>query len=389
MKKRKKQIMTLVLTAGLLTGTTVCFGENLNEKTQQAQQERAELRKQLEEVEHLLDELSASKNTLEGTVEELDQMGSRVGYAISQLQGRIDEQQNKIDRTQEKLEAAQTLESEEYENMKQHIRFMYENGGSRSYIDMLLRSGGMTDFLNRAQYISQIMDYDSQVVSDYQKSVKKIKKLKKTLDDEQNELLVLQEEQQQQQQGMDKLNAKKQEELQVVEGSITDAQALADYYEAELRAQEAVLAQIRQLSASEVFMGTQLSTAGLIWPCPAGTRVSSDYGPRTAPTAGASTFHRGIDIPATQGSDILAAADGVVSYVGYEANGGGNYCIVNHGTISTVYMHASAICVQAGQEVFQGDVIAKVGSTGISTGPHLHFAISVDGEYVNPWTYLS
>ena len=388
MKKTRKQIMALVLTAGLLNGAAVCPGQDAKEEVQQAYQERDALKKQLEEVDRLLNELTDSKKTLEGTVGELDQMGSRVEYAISQRQEKIEGQQKKIDQIQSKLKAAQTREAEEYENMKKHICFMYENGGSRSYINLLLRSDGMTDFLNRAQYISQIMEYDSQVVSAYQKSVKKIEQLKKTLDEDKKELVALQEEQQQQQQGMEKLNAKKQEELHVVEGSITDAQALAEYYEAELRAQEAVLAQINRQTASGRFVGAQLSSAGLIWPCPAGNRVSSDYGPRTAPTAGASTFHRGIDIPASQGADILAAADGMVSYVGYEENGGGNYCIVNHGTISTVYMHASAICVQPGQEVIQGEVIAKVGSTGIATGPHLHFAISVDGEYVNPWTYL-
>ena len=126
-----------------------------------------------------------------------------------------------------------------------------------------------------------------------------------------------------------------------------------------------------------------------LWPCPASTRITSDYGNRQSPTAGASSNHKGIDIGAPYGSDIVAAADGEVIFSGY-SNGGGNYIMIDHGgSLYTVYMHASSLCVSKGEKVTRGQTVAKVGSTGISTGNHLHFGVSLNGAYVSPWNYLS
>ena len=125
-----------------------------------------------------------------------------------------------------------------------------------------------------------------------------------------------------------------------------------------------------------------------MWPCPSSKRVTSDYGPRTSPTNGASSNHKGIDIGAAYGADIVAADGGTVLVATYSSSGG-NYVIIDHGGgLCTVYMHASSLTVSAGQTVSKGQVIAKVGSTGISTGNHLHFGVSVNGVYVNPWNYL-
>ncbi len=126
----------------------------------------------------------------------------------------------------------------------------------------------------------------------------------------------------------------------------------------------------------------------MIWPCTSRT-ISSYYGTRTSPTAGASTNHKGIDISASSGSAIYAAASGTVTTAGYSSSQG-NYIVISHGSgVSTVYMHCSALYVSAGDSVTSGQTIAAVGSTGISTGPHLHFGVMVDGSYVNPLTYVS
>ena len=124
------------------------------------------------------------------------------------------------------------------------------------------------------------------------------------------------------------------------------------------------------------------------WPVPSSYRVTSDYGPRVSPTAGASSNHKGIDIGAPYGSNIVAAADGKVTTVKYSSSAG-NYVMLSHGGgLYTVYMHCSSTAVTVGQEVAAGDVIAYVGSTGISTGNHLHFGVSLNGSYVSPWNYL-
>lgn len=142
--------------------------------------------------------------------------------------------------------------------------------------------------------------------------------------------------------------------------------------------------------------GNEKGSGNFIWPLPGSTRISSNFGPRKAPTPGASTFHRGLDIPASKGTKVIAADSGkvVVAKTGY--NGGrGNYVVIDHGNgIGTLYQHLNKYIVTVGQSVKQGDKIAEVGNSGIGTGPHLHFEVHKDfsgtkGTPVNPLNYVS
>ena len=123
-------------------------------------------------------------------------------------------------------------------------------------------------------------------------------------------------------------------------------------------------------------------------PCPGGY-ISSGFGYRTQPIAGASTNHKGIDFAAATGTPIYAAAAGTVISAGY-AGKAGNLLVVSHGNgLLTYYMHCNAIYVSAGQKVSRGQNVAAVGTTGNSTGPHLHFGVIVNGSYVNPLGYVN
>ena len=164
-------------------------------------------------------------------------------------------------------------------------------------------------------------------------------------------------------------------------------------YEKQLAEQEKLLEQIENQIAAAAAAAASADdgdggASGFLWPCPASHRITSSFGPRTAPVAGASTYHKGIDIGASSGSAIVASAGGRVTTATYSSSAG-NYVVVSHGNgISTVYMHASALYVSVGDVVSQGDTIAAVGSTGYSTGPHLHFGVIVNGSYVNPLNYV-
>ena len=130
------------------------------------------------------------------------------------------------------------------------------------------------------------------------------------------------------------------------------------------------------------------SGGSYMWPATQGSRISSYFGPRSSPTAGASSNHKGIDIPCPTGSDIVASAAGTVVVSQYSSSAG-YYIMIDHGNgVSTVYMHNSQLVVSVGQSVEQGQVIAKAGSTGYSTGSHCHFGVMINGSYVNPLDYL-
>ncbi len=141
--------------------------------------------------------------------------------------------------------------------------------------------------------------------------------------------------------------------------------------------------------AGQTYTVKDLGNISFKWPCPSSSRITSNFGDRESPTEGASSNHKGMDIGASTGADIIAAADGEVVIATYSYSAG-NYIMIDHGGgVSTVYMHCSQLLVSKGAKVKQGQVIAKVGSTGYSTGPHLHFGIRSGGTYVNPRNYVS
>ena len=128
-----------------------------------------------------------------------------------------------------------------------------------------------------------------------------------------------------------------------------------------------------------------------VWPCPGNTRISSDYGYRESPTAGASSNHKGIDIAANYGQKVVSFSNGTVIAYGYNSTMG-NYVKIRHNDqLTSVYMHMSsfATSMRTGKTVSAGETIGYVGATGVATGPHLHFAVMVNGDYVSPWNYLT
>ncbi|MGL5330775.1 MAG: M23 family metallopeptidase, partial [Peptostreptococcaceae bacterium] len=142
-----------------------------------------------------------------------------------------------------------------------------------------------------------------------------------------------------------------------------------------------------QESSSSSSSTNQVVTSGS-WPVPGYSRVSSPYGNRIHPVLGTTKFHTGIDIPAPKGAPVTAYDSGTVIYSGVQGSYGNTVMIKHSGGKVTLYAHNSSLNVSVGQKVQKGQVIAKIGSTGRSTGPHLHFEVRVNGRHVNPMSYL-
>ena len=293
------------------------------------------------------------------------------------------------------------MENSQYESMKLRIRYMYERGET-SFLNMLMESRNISDMLNRAEYISQISSYDRQKLTEYAEEKERIADQEAKLEEERGQLLSLQEATEAKQASVEKLMEEKTAELANYEGQIASAEGQLSDYEKDIQAQEdkikAIEAEIRKKeeeakkqaeAAGQTYTPVNLGNISFIWPCPSSSRITSQFGDRSAPTEGASTDHKGIDIGASTGSDIVAAASGTVIISTYSVSAG-NYIMIDHGGgVFTVYMHCSQLLASVGDKVSQGQVIAKVGSTGYSTGPHLHFGIRSGGAYVNPLKYVS
>lgn len=359
------------------------------------------LEEEKKKTEETIQGLEKLKADTESYVKELDGELARLDDELSSLDSRITDKEADIEETKAQLEEAKKTEEEQYASMKLRIKYMYEKGDT-SYLDLLLESGSMSEMLNRAEYIQQISSYDRKKLTEYGEIKEKIADDEEKLEAEHEELLTLQEQTKAKQDSVEKLVGEKSRELQKYQNQIAANESQLASYQADIEAQENRIQQIeaelkrqeeearkKAQEKGEEYKTVSIGNISFIWPCPSSSRITSGFGGRSSPTEGASSNHKGIDIGASSGSDIVAAADGTVTISTYSYSAG-NYIMINHGGgVSTVYMHCSKLLVSVGETVKKGQVIAKVGSTGYSTGPHLHFGVRVNGAYVNPSQYVS
>lgn len=388
--------LILVLAAGIPIQASSASTEKVTEDAaptkslQEAQDEKAQLEKALKEAQSTIEDLRDSKGDIESKVTELNQQLIDISARITDLENQLTAKSEDIQETKDELAGAKEREAQQYADMKVRIQFMYENGQT-SYLEALLSSRNISEFLNSADYIAQIQSYDRQKLTEYQDTVESSVNLEAQLEQEYTDLEALKSTVESNKATVAAMMRQKESELADISGDIEDVQSDADYYAAEIQAQEELIAAIKRAEAEKAAAGVEEHpyTGGAFrWPCPSSTRVTSDYGTRVSPMSGASSNHKGIDIGASAGADIIAAADGTVTAASY-SSAAGNYVMIDHGGgLYTVYMHASSLLVSPGQTVSAGDLIAKVGSTGISTGSHLHFGVSLNGSYVSPWSYL-
>ncbi len=308
------------------------------------------------------------------------------------------EKEQEIVQIEQQLKEARENEVDQYEAMEQRIRFMYERGNS-AYISLILEAENFSEMLNKAEYIEEISNYDREMLKEYQETKEAIVFLKEQLEKEEEMLQSAQEEAAKKEGEMSDLIDQKEKQIENYETDINNKEKAIKEYEAEIAAQNATIAaleaqiaqterELADVSGNDVGETPFYGGGTFCWPAPSYTRISDDYGNRIHPTLGVQQFHNGIDMAAPNGSPILAAESGTVVAATYNSSMG-NYIMINHGNgLYTIYMHASALYVSTGQKVTRGQKIAAVGSTGRSTGPHLHFSVRQNGSYVNPRNFL-
>ena len=341
------------------------------------------------------------KADTEKYVRQLDGNLNELAGELTRLEEQIAQKEGEIAQAQDELAAARETEANQYDSMKLRIKYMYERGDT-SYLDLILQSKSISQMLNRAEYVSKITEYDRDMLEKYQETKEAVAEREAALEQEHVELVALQDSTKAKQASVKQLLADKEAELTAYNSKISATQDQIAGYEADIKAQEDKMRQIeaemkrreeeakkKAQQAGQTYTVKDLGNISFKWPCPSSSRITSNFGDRESPTEGASSNHKGMDIGASTGADIIAAADGEVVIATYSYSAG-NYIMIDHGGgVSTVYMHCSQLLVSKGAKVKQGQVIAKVGSTGYSTGPHLHFGIRSGGTYVNPRNYVS
>lgn len=378
----------------VLSTTVPSFATSIEE----AEKKQKQIEEDLADSQSILNNLQVLKSDADAYIKAMDEKLSQITASIALLQQQQAAKQQEIDATQQQLEQQQADINEQYLSMKKRIQFMFENGNAY-YMEMLFGTDDISDLLNKAEYISELESYDRNMLKKMEETQAQIEASKHALQTEQGELQQLVSRTEAEQASVEVLIADKQSEIESYESQISDTEARIAQQQKELQEEQELIAQMKEIErqraeaarraaeAGRRSSGVVYSGEGFIWPVSSYT-ITSEFGYRTDPINGTTSYHSGIDIAAPMGSDIHAVADGEVAW-SYYSTTAGNWIGIDHGNdIYSVYMHCSVSNVSAGDKVSQGDVIGLVGSTGRSTGPHLHLSIRANGEYVNPHDYV-
>ena len=286
---------------------------------------------------------------------------------------------------QEQLIVRNTADYDEiYEKLKARIRVMYENGNV-SYLEVLLTSASFSDLLSRADIVNAIVDSDNEKLQELLDARDAIEEAKAKLEATKTSLVTKKTELSEKKSQLNK----KQNEADALLAQLSKQVTENKKNIAELEAEEEKIAKEIAAAAKEASANKQYVGGSFLWPLTGYTRISSYFGMRTHPITGKYKLHTGIDLPAPKGTPILSANHGTVIRAEYNT-AYGNYVMVDHGgNKKTLYAHMSKMLVKKGDVVSKGQKIGEVGTTGYSTGNHLHFEIIINGSQVNPLNYFT
>ena len=416
-KKSLRSVFCALLAAAALAASLPAYAVSQAE-IDDLQKKLDALEQQAQEQQDVINDLTSQKArfitrklALDNKIEINRQMIELIGEQIEIYDEIIAEKQAELDKALEK-ETTQT------ELLRSRIRAMEENS-TYSYASFIFDSSSVTELLSRIGDVNDIMHYDKTLEEEYMAAREDVESIKKSYEEARHEQELLQKE-------LDTKQAELDAQVEAAYTMIADIETLSDDAQAEYdaiaeeeaKAEETLQEAIRKRAAEQAKYnqnnnsnnggggnsggsggnsggggssggGSATSLSNLQWPVPSCTLITSRFGYRVAPTTGASTYHGGLDIGAGMGASIVAAGAGDVIYAG--ANGGyGNCVMIDHGNgVVTVYAHMSSIGVSYGQYVTAGQYVGAVGSTGVSTGPHCHFEIRINGAQTDPAAHFS
>lgn len=369
----RKRALSL-LCAACMAASLLCmakpvptYASSLSDQLQEARNAQAELEKQIEAIQS-----DKSKALEEKAL--LDRQNDKLRSEISLLQQQSDETQTRITELTQK-------EQEQYELFCRQVR-EEEERGTVSYWSVLFKASSFTDLLSRMDFVNEVMDYDRQVISDLQTTRQQLTEDKAALEQQKSELESSQTKLQQQVDAASAL-VREYEETEAGHQAMLDEAA-----EDEARIQELIRQQ--QSGGSSGGSGSSGSNSGVdgyIWPTNNTRLVTSPYGERWCPFHGYES-HNGADIGAARGSAVLAAKSGRVIQAGWNGGYGISVMIAHDDGITTLYGHMDGCSVSVGQTVSQGETIGICGSTGNSTGAHIHYTMYKNGSTIDPLPYL-
>jgi len=402
----KKKFLALCL-AGLMavpTGALAKSSKSLTIEKNKKKQEQMQIKNKINKEKSNISNTENEKKSVSTDIENLDAKIQVTSAKISTLESEIVRLNKDIAENQEKLEEAQVNLSENTDALRMRLREMYKRGNV-NYLEVILNSRDIEELLRNNEIISSIARADRELIEFIQEQIDTIKETEERLQIDKAKVsaskAAVENERQSYQAAVDaKNNYMKvlESNLDLYKAEFEKAQSNWDALDSEIarlqkeitaqkKAEEAAARRATRVHSNITVSSGPRNGQSYTWPLPGHYSISSPFGYRVHPILGYSKFHSGVDIPAPSGTPIVAAKSGTV-IMSQLMSGYGNVVMVDHGDTVTVYAHCSALNVGVGESVKAGDVIAFVGSTGLSTGAHLHFEVRVNGSPVNPLGYV-
>ncbi|MDD7258871.1 MAG: peptidoglycan DD-metalloendopeptidase family protein [Candidatus Faecousia sp.] len=402
-QRKSKALLGMVLAAALVL-SCVPIQAGASEKTDKIEDELGSLKSENADIQAEIDavrqQYTAASNQIQDLVnrknavdQEIALLHSQIlninqqviayGQLIADAQDDMDEESQRLDELNEKHKA--------------RIRAM-EEGGTVSYWEVLFQASSFTDFLDRMAMIEEIAQSDQRRLEEIQQAADDLSSTQAKMQQELRSLAEAQQtladsesllaEKRTESDGLLRSLAAQKEEFELL---LDDSEAKQDALMEEIAQKEKELANAQyEEKLAKLALQGQNPPSNATWITPvSGYTITSAFGMRIHPVYKYALMHNGIDMACPQGTPIYATRAGTVTTASYQAGGAGYYVSINHGDgFSSIYMHMTNYVVSSGQSVAAGQLIGYVGSTGVSTGPHLHFGVSYAGTYVNPMAYI-
>lgn len=394
-KKFERFIFIMVALVMVFTGFPLIINSS-TAKAAVSQGQIDTLKKQQKEIEQRKKEIQRQITALQAqqatSIEEKQMIDEQIQLTQNEIDN-IGDQISQYDQliSQKELDAKKAQETEEgqWDKYKASVRTMEENGAI-SYLSVIFEANTFSDLLGRIDFVREVMQYNQEVYqklkADKEATLEARNSLQAAKEGKENDKQYLIEKQAELQ---DKLDASN-EYLQKLEADTSTAKALYDQIDASAsKVQSEINQKIEELKRQQQSSGSIKGSGTFTWPVPSCKIVTSTFGRRLHPVYKRYIEHTGADIGAARGSDVIAADGGTVIISSYES-GYGNYIVINHGNgVTTLYGHLSKNLKKVGDSIKKGDLIAKSGSTGLVSGPNMHFEVSVNGTRVDPLKYFS
>jgi murein DD-endopeptidase MepM/ murein hydrolase activator NlpD len=372
------------------------------ERHRELQQRLNDARHEVRQQQNLLSGTRHEMSQLMAQIQEMDQQMMHAAEALEDIQFSLAETELRIEETDEALEAARAEYDLQFEIKRVRTRAIHENG-SVGFWDVLFQAESIEDFLTRLEFVRALTEFDRDVLERLENAQQDMLSHRDDLTRWTVSMENLQAQYRRVYDDLEFLRFQQQEFFDTLaedEERLAELVAIAEYEErmtqsafnvinAQLLREQSEAARARTVAEHSARLAQLNNFDGqFMWPIPTHSRISSPFGMRMHPIQRRNIHHSGVDVGAPTGTRLLASADGIVRFAGW-SGGYGNTVIIDHGNgYSTLYAHNSRNRVTTGQSVTRGQHIADVGSTGMSTGPHLHFEIRINNRAVDPMAYF-